>query len=213
MKEKIHPRYYQVEVRCACGNVIKTGSTRKEFSIAVCSNCHPFYTGAEKLLDAAGRVERFQKRFAWTDDKVKAEADKPKVKAAKGAKPSAPVESRARGSRAKTAAAAAPAGEGRKKESPKAAEAKPAEPPKLEASKEPEPKKLEASKEPEPKKPEAKPEPEPKAAEGAEGAEKAAEPKRLETSKEPEAKKEAEPKAEAGKETEPKAETKQEAEK
>jgi len=150
MKEKIHPRYFQVEVRCACGNVIKTGSTRKEFSIAVCSNCHPFYTGAEKLLDAAGRVERFQKRFAWTGDKVKAEADKPKDKATKGAKPSAPVESRARGNRAKGAVLGA--AEGKKKEEPKAAEAKPAEPPKLEARKEPEA-----------KKPEAKPEAEPKA--------------------------------------------------
>jgi large subunit ribosomal protein L31 len=158
MKEKIHPRYFQVEVRCACGNVIKTGSTKKEFSIAVCSNCHPFYTGAEKLLDAAGRVERFQKRFAWTGDKVKAEADKPKDKAAKGAKPLAPVESRARGNRAKAGAAPA-AGEGKKKAEAKAAEA--AEPKKLDPRKLAEPK-AEAAKEAEPKAEAAK-ETEPKA--------------------------------------------------
>jgi len=120
MKPKIHPKYHAVEVRCACGNVIKTGSTKKEFSIAVCSNCHPFYTGAEKLLDAAGRVERFQKRFAWSDDKAKAEAGKPKIKATKGAKPLSPVESRAKGS--VKVAAAAPA-EG--KAEAKAAESKP----------------------------------------------------------------------------------------
>ena len=122
MKAKIHPRYYQVEVRCVCGNVIKTGSTKKEFSISVCSKCHPFYTGAEKFVDSAGRVERFQKRFAWTGEKVKAEADKPKLKASKGVKPLSPVESRARGNRAKVAAGPA-AVEGKKKEEPKAPEA------------------------------------------------------------------------------------------
>jgi len=126
MKQKIHPKYHAVQVRCACGNVIQTGSTKKEFSIAVCSNCHPFYTGAEKLLDAAGRVERFQKRFAWTGDKVKAEADKPKIKAAKGAKPLTPVESRAKGNKVKAAAVAGTAGtetEGKAKEEPKKLEA------------------------------------------------------------------------------------------
>jgi large subunit ribosomal protein L31 len=169
MKQKIHPRYHAVQVRCTCGNVIQTGSTKKEFSLAVCSNCHPFYTGAEKLLDAAGRVERFQKRFAWTGDKVKAEADKPKTKAAKGIKPLSPVESRAKGNKGKVAVAAAAAAaetEGKKKD---------------------EPKKLEAAKAAEPKaevKEEAKKAAEPKAE-----AEKAAEPKA-------EAEKEAEPKAE-----------------
>ena len=129
MKAKIHPRYYQVEVRCACGNTFKTGSTRKEIVAAVCSKCHPFYTKSEKLLDSAGRVERFQKRFAWTGDKVQTEANKPKTKAAKGLKPLAPVESRARGNKSKSSAAAPAA--------PTAAAKKPAEgaekPVKLEA--------------------------------------------------------------------------------
>lgn len=119
MKEKIHPKYFQVEVRCACGNTIKTGSTKKEFSLAVCSNCHPFYTKSEKLLDSAGRVERFQKRFAWTGDKVKAEADKPKSRAAKGLKPTERVESRARGNKVAKAAAGKPA-EGAEGAAPKA---------------------------------------------------------------------------------------------
>jgi large subunit ribosomal protein L31 len=140
MKQKIHPRYHAVQVRCACGNVIQTGSTKKEFSLAVCSKCHPFYTGAEKLLDAAGRVERFQKRFAWSGDKVKAEVDKPKTKATKGVKPLTPVESRAKGNKSKAgvaAAAAAAEAEGKKKDEAKKLEAAP---PKLEAAKEAEPK-------------------------------------------------------------------------
>jgi large subunit ribosomal protein L31 len=124
MKEKIHPKYYQVEVRCACGNVIKTGSTKKEFSLAVCSNCHPFYTKSEKLLDSAGRVERFQKRFAWTGDKVQTEVSKPKSKAAKGVKPTERVESRARGNRVAKKAEGAPAGAAAESAAP-AAESKP----------------------------------------------------------------------------------------
>ena len=98
MKKKIHPKYFDVEVKCACGNVIKTRSTRKEISVAICSACHPFYTGAgDRFVDSAGRVERFQKKFAWTGDKAKKEAARPKSKAAKGAKPMEKVESRARG--------------------------------------------------------------------------------------------------------------------
>jgi large subunit ribosomal protein L31 len=131
MKEKIHPRYFQVEVRCACGNVIKTGSTKKEFSLAVCSNCHPFYTKSEKLLDAAGRVERFQKRFAWTGDKVQTEVSKPKSKAAKGLKPTERVESRARGNRDAKAAPVGKKAEGAAAATEPAAETKakaPAEP-------------------------------------------------------------------------------------
>jgi large subunit ribosomal protein L31 len=149
MKEKTHPRYYAVELRCACGNVIKTGSTKKEFSLAVCSNCHPFYTGAEKLLDAAGRVERFQKRFAWTGDKVKAEADKPELKASKGVKPLTPVESRAKGNKSKAAVAAA-AAVAAEAEAKKKGEPKKLEPKKLEVVKDAEPK-AEVQKEAEPK--------------------------------------------------------------
>ena len=164
MKEKIHPRYFQVEVRCVCGNVIKTGSTKKEFSIAVCSKCHPFYTGAEKFVDSAGRVERFQKRFAWTGDKVKAEADKPKEKASKGAKPLSPVESRARGNKARSAASAAsaaPAGEKEaKKEAAKTAEPKAKLEAKLEAKPEAESEAKKPETEPEAKKPETETKPE-----------------------------------------------------
>ena len=64
MKEKIHPKIHNVKVVCACGNVIETISTSPNVSIAVCSQCHPFYTGKQKLMDTAGRVERFQKRYA-----------------------------------------------------------------------------------------------------------------------------------------------------
>ena len=63
MKAKIHPEYHDVTVVCACGHSFETRSTKKDLRVEVCSNCHPFFTGRQKLLDAAGRVERFQKRY------------------------------------------------------------------------------------------------------------------------------------------------------
>lgn len=66
MKEKIHPPYFQTTIRCACGNEIPTGSTRKEIRVEICSQCHPFFTGKQKIVDSAGRVERFQKKYGKT---------------------------------------------------------------------------------------------------------------------------------------------------
>jgi large subunit ribosomal protein L31 len=63
MKKDLHPEYYEIEVRCACGNSIKTRSTLPEMKVEICSACHPFFTGKQKLIDTAGRVERFQKRY------------------------------------------------------------------------------------------------------------------------------------------------------
>ena len=59
MKEGIHPDYQQTTIRCACGNVIETGSTKKDIRVEVCSKCHPFYTGKQKMVDTGGRVSRF----------------------------------------------------------------------------------------------------------------------------------------------------------
>ncbi len=64
MKEGIHPRYEASRIICSCGNVIETRSTRKEIHVEVCSACHPFYTGKQKIMDVAGRVERFNRRYA-----------------------------------------------------------------------------------------------------------------------------------------------------
>jgi len=64
MKAKIHPSYVQAHVRCTCGNEFVTRATRGELHVEVCSNCHPFYTGRQKLMDTGGRVERFQRRVA-----------------------------------------------------------------------------------------------------------------------------------------------------
>ena len=66
MKDKIHPAYHEVTVVCACGNTFKTRSTYKSetLHIEICSNCHPFFTGKQKLVDTAGRVERFRKKYA-----------------------------------------------------------------------------------------------------------------------------------------------------
>lgn len=67
MKEGIHPQYHEVEVRCACGNTFKTRSTRKEIRLEICSACHPLFTGKQKLVDSAGMVERFQRRYGKRD--------------------------------------------------------------------------------------------------------------------------------------------------
>ena len=64
MKPEIHPQYHQVDVHCACGRTWKTGSTKKELRIEICSECHPFFTGKQKLVDSAGRIDRFQQRYA-----------------------------------------------------------------------------------------------------------------------------------------------------
>lgn len=64
MKAKIHPEYYEVTAHCACGNSFKTRSTKRDLRLEICSRCHPFFTGKAKLVDTAGRVERFQKRYA-----------------------------------------------------------------------------------------------------------------------------------------------------
>ncbi len=63
MKKDIHPEYTETTITCACGNVIKTRSTVKEQQIEICSSCHPFFTGKEKLVDTAGRVERFNRKY------------------------------------------------------------------------------------------------------------------------------------------------------
>ncbi len=67
MREKIHPKYVDAEIRCACGNVIKTRSTRPTILIGICNACHPFYTGQQKFVDTAGRVDKFQQRMAKTE--------------------------------------------------------------------------------------------------------------------------------------------------
>ena len=64
MKEKIHPQYYpDAQVICACGNTFTTGSTRKVIRVELCSKCHPFLTGERRMMDTAGRVERFKRRY------------------------------------------------------------------------------------------------------------------------------------------------------
>ncbi len=67
MKEKIHPNYQETTIRCACGEVIHTRSTKKDIRVEICSKCHPFFTGKQKLVDTGGRVDRFKKRFGMTD--------------------------------------------------------------------------------------------------------------------------------------------------
>ena len=63
MKKEIHPKYVETTITCACGNVIETHSTKESIRVEICSKCHPFFTGKQKLVDSAGRVERFQRKF------------------------------------------------------------------------------------------------------------------------------------------------------
>ena len=64
MKVGIHPDYVDTTITCACGEVVKTRSTRPNIHVEVCSKCHPFFTGKQKLVDSAGRIDRFQQRYA-----------------------------------------------------------------------------------------------------------------------------------------------------
>jgi large subunit ribosomal protein L31 len=90
MKDGIHPQYQEVTVHCACGASWTTRSTRKDLNLEICSNCHPFFTGRQKLIDTEGRVDRFTKKFgAQTVEKRKTAAKaakESKAKTAKGAK-------------------------------------------------------------------------------------------------------------------------------
>ena len=63
MKAGIHPEYKQTTIRCACGEVIEIGSTKEDIQVEICSKCHPFYTGKQKLVDTGGRIDKFKKKF------------------------------------------------------------------------------------------------------------------------------------------------------
>jgi large subunit ribosomal protein L31 len=76
VKEGIHPKYYDIEARCACGATWKTRSTKPELHLEICNNCHPFFTGRQKLVDTEGRVERFTKRFGVQTSESRKQAAK-----------------------------------------------------------------------------------------------------------------------------------------
>ena len=87
MKEGIHPKYQEVDARCACGNTFKTRSTKPELHLEICSACHPFFTGRQKLIDTEGRVERFTKKFgAQTSEQRKTAEQAAKATKATAAK-------------------------------------------------------------------------------------------------------------------------------
>ena len=111
MKENIHPNYKEINVKCSCGNKFVTRSTlsKDELNLEICSNCHPFYTGKQKLVDTAGRVDRFKKKYA--NQKIMQEKVAEKIAAEKGkaeketevkAKTSKPKASKTKSTTAKT---------------------------------------------------------------------------------------------------------------
>ena len=123
MKEGIHPDYKSAKVLCACGNVIETRSVRGDFHIEICSNCHPFFTGKQKIMDTAGRIEKFKTRYGNASSATLSAAPEKKAEpAAAPAKKAAPSENRA-AKRAK-----ATAGKPKKVEAAEGAEAPAAEP-------------------------------------------------------------------------------------
>jgi len=78
MKKDIHPDYFQTEIHCACGNVVEAGSTKKDIRVEVCSKCHPFFTGKQKLMDTAGRIERFRRKYAKFEAEKQNEGSRPR---------------------------------------------------------------------------------------------------------------------------------------
>jgi len=124
MKAAIHPEYKPAKIMCNCGAVIETRSTRGDFHIEICSNCHPFFTGKQKLLDTAGRIEKFKTRYATSPGK-----EEPK----KAAPAPAPASKKAEAPKENRAAKRAKAGKTKPKTEPAAAaEAAPAAEPKPE---------------------------------------------------------------------------------
>ncbi|MFP3870920.1 MAG: 50S ribosomal protein L31 [Syntrophobacteria bacterium] len=75
MKKDVHPPYYRTTIRCHCGHEFETGSTKQNISVEICSRCHPFYTGKQKLVDSTGRIERFRRKYRkYENQKAKEEA-------------------------------------------------------------------------------------------------------------------------------------------
>ncbi|MDQ2818409.1 MAG: 50S ribosomal protein L31 [Candidatus Eremiobacteraeota bacterium] len=94
MKDKIHPKWYEATVVCACGNTFKTGSTVQKLHVEICSACHPFFTGKQKFVDTEGRVEKFMTKYGTITSKrsKKVKADSEKAKAAEPATAQAAAE-------------------------------------------------------------------------------------------------------------------------
>lgn len=76
MKTDIHPEYKQTSIKCACGYVMEVGSTKTDISVEICSQCHPFFTGKQKLIDTAGRIERFRRKYAKFQNQQEQKAEK-----------------------------------------------------------------------------------------------------------------------------------------
>jgi large subunit ribosomal protein L31 len=76
MKKGIHPKYQDVTITCGCGNVVKTRSTGSNMHVEICAVCHPFYSGKQKIMDTAGRVERFRRKYGLKEESVEESVDK-----------------------------------------------------------------------------------------------------------------------------------------
>jgi large subunit ribosomal protein L31 len=92
VKHAIQPEYHNVKVTCGCGNTFETRSTQHDLRIEICGQCHPFYTGRQKFVDTAGRIQRFQEKFRWDEGAAKTKAREKKLPKKKAAAAAAPAE-------------------------------------------------------------------------------------------------------------------------
>lgn len=92
MKPKIHPKYVECHATCSCGNTFTTRSTQSEIKVDICSQCHPFFTGRQKLVDSAGRVEKFRRRYGLPSQAAEAEARPPEESGGEASSPEAQPE-------------------------------------------------------------------------------------------------------------------------
>ena len=111
MKTNIHPKYEETTIKCACGNEIKTRSTKPDIRVTLCNECHPFFTGKQKFVDTAGRIEKFQKRFNLTEGTATAEVVKAKKQLSKKQAQSAAIQEEKRQKAARKAPKKAEGGE------------------------------------------------------------------------------------------------------
>ena len=124
MKKDIHPEYVECRVTCGCGNSFATRATVPELNVEVCSNCHPFYTGKQRYVDTAGRVEKFQKKYKWDARQAVTQAEAARKKKTPARKPPQPKKTKASKVKGADAGKSEPTAAGKSKKEPAEAKAK-----------------------------------------------------------------------------------------
>ena len=124
MKKDIHPEYVECRVTCGCGNSFATRAAVPELNVEVCSNCHPFYTGKQRYVDTAGRVEKFQKKYKWDAKQAVTQAEAARKQKTPARKPPQPKKTKASKVKGADAGKSEPTAAGKSKKEPAEAKAK-----------------------------------------------------------------------------------------